>query len=173
MIVRGPGVAKGRRSDALVANHDVAPTVLSLAGVRADRRIDGRTMFPFMQNPSRASRRPIILEFFGARGQGTVPYLGGEFYRGVRVGPYKFVRYQTGARELYHLKDDPGELRNLVFDSRYREVERYMVRLLETYRSCSAAACRLQAAPWPIVTDRTKALEPGTGSAGGFDPRGS
>ena len=170
MVIRGPSATGGRVSDELVANHDIAPTVLSLAGVRPDRRMDGRSLVPFMTNPARQSRRPIMLEFFGARGGGTVPYLGGEFYRGIRIGPYKFIRHQTGARELYHLTKDPGELRNLARDSRYRFVERYMKDLLDDYRLCSAAECREPAPPWPVVTSDIRPLEPGTGSAGGFDP---
>ena len=171
MFVRGPRVAKGRRSTALVANHDIAPTVLSLAGVEADRSLDGRPMTRFLRKPGAPTpRRPILLEYFGSRGKGTVEYKGGEFYQGIRIGPYKYVRHQTGGTELYHLGRDPGELRNLTFDPRYRRVERYMQRLLGRYRGCSAAKCRTEAPRWPVVSKDAAPADPATGSGGGFRP---
>ena len=170
MFVRGPGVVKGRKSRALVANHDIAPTVLSLAGARADRSLDGRSLTRFFRNPGAPSRRPILLEFFGARGKGTVEYKGGEFYQGVRIGPYKFVRHQTGAVELYHVARDRGELQNLAFDPRYRKVERYMQRLLAKYRGCTASACKAEAPRWPVVDPNTPPVEDPTGTGGGFRP---
>lgn len=170
MFVRGPGVAEGRRSSALVANHDIAPTVLSLARVRADRTLDGRSMTRYFERPGTPSLRPILMEFFGRRGKGTVEYRGGEFYQGTRIGPYKYIRHQTGAIELYHLGRDPGELRNLAFDPRYRKVERYMQGLLGRYRGCSGMACKRPAPEWPVVAPGTPPAEAPTGTGGGFRP---
>lgn len=170
MFVRGPGVVQGRRSRALVANQDIAPTILSLAGARADRSLDGRSMVRYFERPGAPSMRPLLLEFFGARGKGTVEYKGGEFYQGTRIGPYKYIRHQTGAIELYHLGRDPGELRNLAFDPRYRKVERYMSRLLGRYRGCTGSKCKAQAPPWPVVDPDTPPAEKPTGTGGGFRP---
>ena len=149
MLVRGPGVIPGSRSTELVANQDLAPTVLSLAGVRAGRAMDGRSMAPFWTDTSRRTRRPILLSAYGDLSQGTLDPLNGEFYRGIRVGPYKYVRHRPGEVELYDLVRDPHELRNLVRVDRYRKVKRYMASQLAAYRDCSGAACREWVPAWP------------------------
>lgn len=149
MVVRGPGIRKGTRSAELVANQDIAPTVLSLAGVKPGRKVDGRSMAPFWRDPARTTRRPILLSAFGDLSQGTADPLEEEFYRGIRLGPYKYVAHRTGDFELYDLSRDPHELENVITDRRYRKVATYMSAQLEAYRDCSGAACRAWAPKWP------------------------
>jgi arylsulfatase A-like enzyme len=52
LIVRGPGVPRGRTSDAIVGNIDVAPTLAQLAGVRTPRFVDGRSWAPTLHDPA-------------------------------------------------------------------------------------------------------------------------
>ncbi|MBU3690913.1 MAG: sulfatase [Solirubrobacterales bacterium] len=152
MLVRGPGIPKGARSAELVANQDIAPTVLSLAGLGSRRSFDGRSMAPFWTDPARTTRRPVMLSAFGDLSQGTADPLEDEFYRGIRLGPYKYVLHRTGDRELYDLTRDPDELRNLVKDRRYYKVKAYMARQLEEYRDCAGQSCRAWAPKWPRPT---------------------
>lgn len=155
MVVRGPGVPRGRRSSELVANQDLAPTILSLAGLRPGRPVDGRSMTRFWKRPGIRSRRPILLQGFSSLSQGTLPPGTGPFYGGIRVGPYKYVRFRNGSRELYDLIRDPAELKNRIRDRRYREVGSYMAGLLAEYRDCRAAECRVPAPRWPgVATSR-------------------
>ncbi len=51
-LMRGPGIKPGTSSNELVANIDIAPTVLQLAGVRPDRSVDGRSVMPFALPPA-------------------------------------------------------------------------------------------------------------------------
>ena len=154
MLVRGPGVPEGRRSGELVANQDIAPTVLSLAGVGAGRPMDGRSMVRFWESPRTQSRRPILLDAYADLGQGTTEPTGGEFYTGIRVGPYKYVRYRSGDRELYDLSTDPHEERNRIGDPNYRRVTRYLKRQLDAYWGCAGAECRKPAPKWPLPGPR-------------------
>ena len=48
LVVRGPGVPAGASFDELVANIDIAPTVLDLAGVEEPGWMDGRSFKPFL-----------------------------------------------------------------------------------------------------------------------------
>jgi len=50
-VVRWPAglAAPGRRCDAFVSLADFAPTALELAGLRADRRLSGRSLVPFLR----------------------------------------------------------------------------------------------------------------------------
>ena len=47
-----------------MANQDVAPTIIRLAGARAALTIDGRSMIPFWKDPKKRSRRPIPLSSY-------------------------------------------------------------------------------------------------------------
>lgn len=152
MMIRGPGVPRGRSAE-LAANVDIAPTVLDLAGLGGRARLDGRSLRPFWKKPGRRTRRPLFIESWigssadeevrnaelGARPSVAAPALN---YRGLRVGPYKYVLYASGDSELYDLKRDPHELSNRVRNRRYRPVLRRLKRILRQRQDCRAAECR-------------------------------
>jgi arylsulfatase A-like enzyme len=50
---------------------------------------------------------------------GQVPW-----YVSIRKGDYKYIRYliKDELDELYHLKNDPDELQNEIFNPEYREI---------------------------------------------------
>jgi N-acetylglucosamine-6-sulfatase len=64
LIIRGPGIEPNTHSGQLVNTVDIAPTILELAGVQADKSIDGTSMVPFMQDSSLRTRRPLLFESF-------------------------------------------------------------------------------------------------------------
>jgi len=47
LIVRGPGIPRGRVSKELVGNIDLSPTILQVAHARAGLPQDGRSLIPF------------------------------------------------------------------------------------------------------------------------------
>jgi N-acetylglucosamine-6-sulfatase len=169
MVIRGPGIEPRSVSDEVVANQDLAPTVLALSRARAGRRVDGRSMVRFWQEPDRISRRPILLSSYlastplrpsnytgeppivsGSSGDasvsGTVP---AQSYVGIRLGPYKYVEYESGDRELYVLTRDPAELENRAGEAGYRRVAGFLGRELKRLRGCRAAECRTPVTRWP------------------------
>jgi arylsulfatase A-like enzyme len=162
--VRGPGIRKGVRSRELMGNQDVAPTILSLAGATAGRRMDGRSMVRFWREPNRLSRRAILVSSYSAAaseppeepsttepsaGAGVSQTFRPPNYVGIRLGPYKYIEYRTGERELYHLGRDPAELHNKADLPRWYDVQTYLDFALETMRQCRAAECRTIQEPWP------------------------
>ncbi len=54
-LIRGPGIKPGSATGELVANVDVAPTLLELAGAEADKSIDGRSLVPYLETPNCAA----------------------------------------------------------------------------------------------------------------------
>ncbi|SFB90536.1 arylsulfatase [Parapedobacter composti] len=58
-IVYGPGVATGR-TKALVSTIDVAPTLLELAGMAVDGRIQGQSFRPFLKNGTKKGSRDFV-----------------------------------------------------------------------------------------------------------------
>jgi N-acetylglucosamine-6-sulfatase len=162
LIVRGPGVPRGRRSRELVANVDYAPTILDLAGASAPAgfELDGRSLRPFLDRPGRRSRRRILLEGEGGPSFKPVTDLDQEpiaqsatpnvthapAYRAVRTSRYLYVRWASGAVELYDMKRDPEQLHSLQRSRRYRRVRRRLETTLAALARCRGETCRVGAA---------------------------
>ncbi|MEX0620782.1 MAG: sulfatase-like hydrolase/transferase [Solirubrobacterales bacterium] len=156
MAVRGPGVPGGGRSGELVANIDIAPTLLQLAGTSADWPVDGRTLIPFWRDPSRETRRPVGSTFARLQAElepdeaslsAASPVLD---YRGFRVGPYKYFRFnESGEEELYDMSRDPWELRNRINSPAYIQVKQYMRTHLPVVDGCVGAGCQAPLPQWP------------------------
>jgi arylsulfatase A-like enzyme len=119
LIVRVPGQTAGRRVGQLAEQIDLAPTLLALAGVPADPRLEGISLVPAMQGRELAARPVFIMNFQqNPRLQpirtGTVAMIDGD---------WKYVHYLPGIRypfmprledQLLNLKDDPGEKSNQI-----------------------------------------------------------
>jgi arylsulfatase A-like enzyme len=156
LVVRGPGIPEARQSDALSANVDLAPTFLQISGGRATVPLDGRSLLRFAGDPELRSRRAVLLEdFTNAPRQNTGRSFGlpssrvPHAYTGIRVGPYKFIEYATGERELYNLNRDPYELQSLAANPGYRTVVAWLTTRLRKLASCSGAQCRRPVGPIP------------------------
>lgn len=94
-------------SDGMVANIDVAPTLLAAAGVRSPWPMEGESALP-------ATRESVLIE--------GVPRGSRPAYCGVRTERYLFVQHATGERELYDYEKDPYELHNKAYSDRYSSV---------------------------------------------------
>ena len=172
LFVSGPGIQPDTISGELVGNIDLAPTIVELARARADRGFDGRSLVRFWQDPSLRTRRPILLESFAKAtdidGDGDIDFRRDpgrrdrpqagisisapiENYLGIRLGPYKYVEYETGDRELYDLSKDPKELNNRIGYPRYRRVQARLRYLLQKLENCRGSECRFIPAALPPV----------------------
>jgi arylsulfatase A-like enzyme len=109
LIMAGPGIPPGRRNSSLCYLLDVFPTLGELTGVAAPQTVEGRSLAAAFRDP-RARLRDSL--FFAYRG----------FQRGVRTDEWKLIRYNAGGREttqLFQVKKDPWELKNLAGDARF------------------------------------------------------
>lgn len=115
LIVRDPRrFAAGTRVARPCSLLDVGQTVLDLAGAPRMERTSGASLLPALLDPDGAHDGVAVSEYFGHN-------IASGFAM-IRSGPWKYV-YHTAAdaehgpeRELYHLPDDPHELRNLAGD---------------------------------------------------------
>ncbi len=98
LIVRGPRFPAGVVRDQLVANIDLAPTIVEITKAQPGLTMDGISLLPLAANPSAASGRDILLESYNLNGFG------------IRDGNWIFNQYQNGDEELYNLATDPFEL---------------------------------------------------------------
>jgi arylsulfatase A-like enzyme len=98
-----PGrITPGRVVDTPWAFWDFPATAAELAGIPAPPG-DGVSCAPLLDNATPARRLPLYWEFHE-----------GGFAQAVREGDWKLVRQKpTFQPELYNLRDDPGERRNL------------------------------------------------------------
>jgi arylsulfatase A-like enzyme len=155
-MMRGPGIPRGRVSGELVANVDLAPTIVQIAGARPDRRMDGRSLLPFARRPKLRSRRPILLESYPpkagltavASGAGPLASIAKDptppNWRGIVYGNWKLARFAKQGFELYDLKRDPHELNSLARNPRFRPVLRFLRRQLKRLERCRGRSCRRQ-----------------------------
>ena len=157
-LIRGPGIRPDSTTGELTANVDIAPTVLELAEVQADKSIDGRSMVPFLRDPDLRSRRPILFESFvetsdveansapPARASGagaTASILAPpKDYEGIRLGPFKYIAWPSGEKELYDINKDPNELNNIVRIPNYFPVRNLLHREMRRLESCIGRECQ-------------------------------
>ena len=137
LMVIGPGFSRGVTRDQLVSLADIAPTVLSAAGVRARIRQDGRALQPLSADPAAGASRAIPLEAGPARGRAGAASTP----RSARPRTRRSSAGGTGAREFYDLAG-PLPLDGGISAGETRAERReLMARLLEL-RDCAGVVCR-------------------------------
>ena len=119
-IVYAPAYFSARSDDHLVANIDLAPTFVDLAGGVIPESVNGKSLLPLLKDGNAAWRDDILFEHW--RTEGGEGSMIPEFYA-VRSKEWKYVEYETGEKELYDLVNDPYELENLAGKRKYQEIE--------------------------------------------------
>jgi N-acetylglucosamine-6-sulfatase len=176
-LIRGPGIRQGSASDELVANVDVAPTVLELAGAEADKSIDGRSLVPYLEDSELRTSRPILFESFvetsdvEAQGQiSAAPGTGAtatvsrqpakatasllappKDYAGIRLGPYKYIAWPSGEKELYNIERDPYELNSLHEVPNFFPIRNFLHRQMKKLIDCVGRICREETPELPLT----------------------
>jgi arylsulfatase A-like enzyme len=116
LVFAGPGVRKGD-SDALAYLFDIYPTAAELAGAKVPGDLDGKSLVPAMKD-GKAGREAIFLAYRDVQ-------------RAVRRGDWKLIRYpKVNITQLFHLRDDPHELKNLADDPGQAERVKELMALL-------------------------------------------
>ncbi len=121
LLLYGPSrVKSSSTSDALVANIDVAPSILEMAGVKTPEWMDGRSFVELISNPddTESWRRALLYEYYW---EPQFPQTPTTFcLRGER---FKLIQYHGiwDSDELYDLQDDPRETQNLIRDPNHQQ----------------------------------------------------
>lgn len=129
LLMAGGGLPAGASVDHVVANIDIAPTILEAAGL-APPPMDGRSVLPLARGERIPWRDTLLYEYYWERNFPQTPAM--HALRGAR---YKYIRYYGlwDTDELYDLQADPLETRNLIRDAERREtVSRLNAQLFET-----------------------------------------
>ncbi|MGB2717450.1 MAG: sulfatase [Vicinamibacterales bacterium] len=114
----------------MVANIDVAPTLLDVAGVKPSSTMDGRSLLALARNPPPSWRDALLYEYYWERNFPQTPT-----QHALRTDRYKYIRYHGlwDSDELYDLAQDPHETRNLARRTEHATTVRDLnTRLFET-----------------------------------------
>jgi N-acetylglucosamine-6-sulfatase len=117
-LMRYPRLVKpGTTVEQMVLNIDLAPTLLDLAGAPVAAHMHGRSIRPLLEGKATDWRRSFLYEYWVDL-QPTIPDIVG-----VRTEDWKLVRYPNidDLDEMYDLKNDPHEMRNLAPDPAHAE----------------------------------------------------
>ena len=122
LLARWPSRIKPKtRCDALVANLDVAPTLLALAGVKVPNATDGRSFVGLLDEPTATDswRKTLLYEYYW---EPSFPQTPTTF--ALRSRQYKLIQYHGiwDTDELYDIVQDPGETRNLIREPQFSEL---------------------------------------------------
>src|SRR5262249_49339856 len=122
LIVYDPRLSESARSrilDALALNIDVAPTLLDLAGLPAPAAMQGRSLVPLLRTDTAQQDWRTELFYEPLTSPKIIPPA-----EGVRTERWKYFRWleaQPVIEELYDLKADPLEERNLAAEPAHAE----------------------------------------------------
>jgi iduronate 2-sulfatase len=122
LIIAAPGTkARGAGSKALVELIDVFPTLAELCGMPVPKNVEGVSLRPLLDDPTKSVKDAAFTQVQGGRGQGV--YREG---RSIRTDRWRYTEWNASsssepARELYDHEDDPNEWTNLASDPKHGE----------------------------------------------------
>ncbi len=105
-------IRAGTKVEEVVANIDIAPTLLEVAGLRAPYTMAGSSAWPLARGERIQWRKALLYEYYWERNFPQTPTV-----HAIRGDRYKYIRYHGlwDIDELFDLKDDPLEANNLIF----------------------------------------------------------
>jgi arylsulfatase A-like enzyme len=105
----GRALPGGHHTNHLVSHVDLVPTILAWCGADVPSRLQGVDLRPLIEQGHEPARAAVPLEFHSVSWGSPVTPL-----RGWRTEDWKYVEAQDGTDELYDLRADPLETRNLI-----------------------------------------------------------
>ena len=119
MIASAPGrFLEGAKVAAQVANLDIAPTILEIAGVAIPEQFEGESFKGLAEGSANPAewRDAMLYEYFW---EFNFPHTPTTF--AIRTNDFKLIQYHGvwDIDELYDMRSDPGEMRNLIGDREY------------------------------------------------------
>ena len=101
LIVSGPGIPEGKRTDAMCHLFDVMPTLGKLCGVGAPKTSEGIEFTAALHDPAKPARSTMVFAYRAVQ-------------RAVRDDRWKLIRYpQVDRTQLFDLQNDPHEATDL------------------------------------------------------------
>ncbi len=128
MVMRYPGVVKpGTKTDAFVMNLDLAPTMLAAAGVPVPGDMQGKSILPLIKRKKEKGRDAMYYHYYENGEHSVSPHFG------IRTSRYKLIRFYKRVEgwELYDLKKDKAEMKNLFGKKGYEKITATLMQQLQ------------------------------------------
>jgi N-acetylglucosamine-6-sulfatase len=112
LLMRGPGVQGGQTSDALVTNIDLAPTILTAAGLPVPASMQGQPLNGLLSGSGGFTRDAVFAEYYP-----EVKQPGIQRWDAVRTETHLYVTHPVAGSqydELYDMVNDPYQMNNLL-----------------------------------------------------------
>jgi arylsulfatase A-like enzyme/tetratricopeptide (TPR) repeat protein len=107
LMVAGPDIPRGKVIDDQVRSIDIHPTAMEFLHLPSSREAQGVSLWPLIQHGTRVRSNYSYGETLYPR-----TYMGWSELRAMRTDDWKFIL--APHPELYDLRQDPGELHNLI-----------------------------------------------------------
>jgi len=122
LLAQCPAILKkGTVVNGIVANIDIAPTILEACGLRPPADMDGRSFLKLAEGtmPANQWRDSLLYEYYW---EWNFPQTPTNF--ALRTDRYKLILYHGiwDMDELYDLQNDPHEKHNLIHDPSYKDI---------------------------------------------------
>jgi choline-sulfatase len=122
-VLAGPGIPKGKRVDALVYQHSTFATTCELAGVAAPRSVEFPSLAGLAQGRGRDPHDAVFCWYR-------------DFQRSVRTREHKLIVYpQAGVTQLFDLRKDPWETRDVAEDPKFAALRADLMTRLRRFQS--------------------------------------
>mgnify|MGYP005838888411 CR=1 FL=1 len=123
LVMRWPGKINnpGRSVDEFVTLMDIAPTLIEVTGAEQLNKCSGKSLMPFLRGEQPEDWRDAIYTQCN----------GVEIYytsRTVKDKGYKYVYTPIDIDELYDLKNDPYEMKNLIDEPSMQDIKKQMIK---------------------------------------------
>ncbi|KAG0002188.1 hypothetical protein BGZ79_003439 [Entomortierella chlamydospora] len=154
-IIRGPGIAKNKKSNAVATHTHFPATVLQLAGLPIPDELDAHSI-PVLADKSvygkDQSTEAFSVEFWSnAFLENATATFTTNSYKSVRlIGQGYNLLYTiwcTGEKEYYDLVEDPFQVKNIYKHTKQSFLDR-LDALLNVLRTCKGPTCR---DPWSVI----------------------
>jgi N-acetylglucosamine-6-sulfatase len=165
MIMQCPDLFPGGRTvEHVVANLDIAPTVLAAAGLQPPPNMIGASMLPLARGERVPWRTELLYEYYWERNFPQTPTMFA-----LRTDEYKFIRYYGlwDVDELFDLRADPAEMGSLAYASEQAQrVQQMSDRLFALLGETNGRTIPLYPDRGPVIGLRS----PGAERAAPFPP---
>ncbi len=128
-------IRAGMQVDQVVANIDIAATVLEAAGLKPPTYMDGSSFLPLLKGDQVPWRDGLFYEYYWERNYPQTPTV-----HALRGDRYKYIHYHDiwDTDEMYDLQEDPMETQNLIRSKEHQEIVKKMNQQLFDELSSSA-----------------------------------
>jgi len=111
LIFTGPNIPKHKKVDAPAELLSIYPTLLELCKLPPNTKNEGRSLVPTMQDQQLDTDEWSSLTTYGWSNHS------------LRTKDYRYISYEDGSEELYDMKNDENEFKNLADLADYKEIK--------------------------------------------------